>query len=270
MNSSTQRKRRPAHRARPEPAVGPYSWSLVQETEPSIPIRARTAPAYIAIFVAASLVAAGVYWFAQPRAEAVRARADIPLLTPITADMVELVRVAAGDRPADAATSLDEVVGPVRGHADPGRPVPRSPRPGGDARAAHVRLRCALPPGHVAFALAGRAGAGGGRRAERRARWSTSSRCRTRSGTLPADVEAAPEAAVLGEGLVVLALRTVEGQALTDAAAELGAPPACRRSWPAWWSPSRPTSCPTSPARPDLDHLPRAQRPQDDREQASE
>ena len=32
-------------------------------------------PAYVAIFIAASLVAAAVYWFAQPRAEAVRAHA---------------------------------------------------------------------------------------------------------------------------------------------------------------------------------------------------
>ena len=68
-------------------------------------------PAYIAIFVAASLVAAGVYWFAQPRAAAVRARADIPVLTAITADMVELVQVPPAARPGEAATSLEAVVG---------------------------------------------------------------------------------------------------------------------------------------------------------------
>ncbi len=32
--------------------------------------------AYVAIFVVASLIAAGVYYLAQPRAEVVRARAD--------------------------------------------------------------------------------------------------------------------------------------------------------------------------------------------------
>ena len=113
-------------------------------------------PAYIAIFVVASLVAAGVYWFAQPRAEAVRARADIPVLTPITADMVELVQVPPAARPADAATSLDAVVGPVRGGADPGRPVPRHPRPGGDTRPAHVRLRRAAAAGARRLRPAGR------------------------------------------------------------------------------------------------------------------
>ena len=66
---------------------------------------------YLAIFLIASLVAAGAYWLAQPRAEVVRARADIAVLTQITADMVEVIRVSPGDRPADAATSLDEVVG---------------------------------------------------------------------------------------------------------------------------------------------------------------
>ena len=34
--------------------------------------------------------------------------------------------------------------------------------------------------------------------------------------TLPADIESVPEATVLGEGLIVLALRTVEGRAMTD------------------------------------------------------
>ena len=67
--------------------------------------------AYVAIFVVASLVAAGVYYVAQPRAEAVRARDDIAVLTPITADMVEVVSVSPGDASADAAQSIDDVVG---------------------------------------------------------------------------------------------------------------------------------------------------------------
>ena len=67
--------------------------------------------AYIAIFVISALVAAALYYVAQPRADAVRARTDIAVLTPISADMLELVRVSPGDRPAEAATSIEAVVG---------------------------------------------------------------------------------------------------------------------------------------------------------------
>ena len=67
--------------------------------------------AYLVVFILASLVAAGAYWLAQPRATIVRATADIPALTQVTADMVELVHVSPLDVPPDTARSLDVVVG---------------------------------------------------------------------------------------------------------------------------------------------------------------
>jgi Flp pilus assembly protein CpaB len=176
-------------------------------------------PAYIAIFVAASLVAAGVYWFAQPRAEAVRARADIPLLTPITAEMVELVQVPPAARPADTATSLDAVVGLYAA----------APILAGqylDTRALEATpgqrtfgFGAALPAGHVAFALPAEPGqALGGALATGALVDVVAVPNALRQATAPTEEQ--PEAVVLGEGLVVLALRTGEGQALTDADAD--------------------------------------------------
>ena len=176
-------------------------------------------PAYIAIFVAASLVAAGVYWFAQPRAEAVRARADIPLLTPITAEMVELVQVPPAARPADTATSLDAVVGLYAA----------APILAGqylDTRALEATpgqrtfgFGAALPAGHVAFALPVEPGqALGGALATGALVDVVAVPNALRQATAPTEEQ--PEAVVLGEGLVVLALRTGEGQAMTDADAD--------------------------------------------------
>ena len=53
-------------------------------------MRARRT-AYIVIFVGACLVAGFLYYLQVPRAAVVRATADIPAMTQITADMVELV-----------------------------------------------------------------------------------------------------------------------------------------------------------------------------------
>jgi Flp pilus assembly protein CpaB len=176
-------------------------------------------PAYIAIFVAASLVAAGVYWFAQPRAEAVRARADIPLLTPITAEMVELVQVPPAARPADTPTSLDAVVGLYAA----------APILAGqylDTRALEATpgqrtfgFGAALPAGHVAFALPVEPGqALGGALATGALVDVVAVPNALRQAAAPTEEQ--PEAVVLGEGLIVLALRTGEGQALTDADAD--------------------------------------------------
>jgi len=176
-------------------------------------------PAYIAIFVTASLVAAGVYWFAQPRAEAVRARTDIPVLTPITADMVELVQVPPAARPADVATSLDAVVGQYAA----------APILAGqylDSRALEATpgqrtfgFGAAVPPGHVAFALPVEPGQalGGALTAGARVDVVAVPNALRLATTTS---ESQPEAVVLGEGLVVLALRTGEGQAMTDADAD--------------------------------------------------
>lgn len=172
-------------------------------------------PAYIAIFVAASLVAAGVYWFAQPRAEAVRARADVPVLTQITADMVELVQVPPAARPADAATSLDAVVGQYAA----------SPILAGqylDTRALEATpgqrtfgFGAALPPDHVAFALPVEpTQALGGAITPGASVEVVAVPNALRQATAASEEQ--PEAVVLGEGVVVLALRTGEGQALTE------------------------------------------------------
>lgn len=176
-------------------------------------------PAYIAIFVVASLVAAGVFWFAQPRAEAVRARTDIAVLTPITADMVELVQVPPAARPADAATSLDSVVGQyaaapiLAGQYLDTRSLEATP---GQRT---FGFGAALPPGHVAFALPVEPGQALGGALTAGALVDIVAVPNTlRQATAPAEDQ--PEAVVLGEGLVILALRTGEGQALTDADAD--------------------------------------------------
>jgi len=67
--------------------------------------------AYIVIFLVAALGAGVLAYLAQPRTEIVRARSDIAVLVPITADMLELVRVSPGDAAAQTARSLDAVVG---------------------------------------------------------------------------------------------------------------------------------------------------------------
>ena len=54
-------------------------------------MRARRT-AYIVIFVVACLVAGLLYYLQVPRASVVRATADIPAMTQITADMVETIR----------------------------------------------------------------------------------------------------------------------------------------------------------------------------------
>lgn len=176
-------------------------------------------PAYIAIFVAASLVAAGVFWFAQPRSEAVRARTDIPVLTAITTDMVELVTVPPASRPADAATSLDAVVGQyaaapiLAGQYLDTRSLEATPG------ARTFGFGAALPAGHVAFALPVEPGqALGGALTPGAVVDVVAVPNALRQASAPAEEQA--EAVVLGEGVVVLALRTGEGRTLTDAEAD--------------------------------------------------
>jgi Flp pilus assembly protein CpaB len=73
-------------------------------------VRARRT-AYIVIFVVACLVAGFLYYLQVPRAAVVRATADIPAMTRITTDMVEVVKVAPVDVSTNAAQSTDQVVG---------------------------------------------------------------------------------------------------------------------------------------------------------------
>lgn len=66
---------------------------------------------YLAFFLVAALGASALVFVAQPRNGIVRATTDIPVLTPITADMVQIVSVSPLDVPANAARRLDDVVG---------------------------------------------------------------------------------------------------------------------------------------------------------------
>ena len=171
--------------------------------------------AYVAIFIVASLVAAGGYYLAQPRTEVVRARSDIAVLTPITADMVEVVRVSPGDASSDAAGAIEEVVGeyaalPILAGQIVDRRALES-TPGAQA----FGFGAPLPPRHVAFAIPVEAAQAVGGALTPGAIVDVVA-VPNALKTLPADAESAPEAVILGEDLVVLALRTVEGRALVD------------------------------------------------------
>ena len=171
--------------------------------------------AYVAIFVVASLVAAGVYYLTQPRAEVVRARHDIAILSAITADMVELVRVSPGDRPADAATSIDDVIGQyaampiLAGQFVDHRALESTP--GAQA----FGFGAPLPPGYVAFAIPVEPGQAVGGALTPGAVVEVIAVPNALKTLSTADLESAPEATVLGEDLVVLALRSVDGRALS-------------------------------------------------------
>lgn len=169
--------------------------------------------AYIAIFVISALLAAALYYVAQPRADVVRARTDIAVLTPISADMLELVRVSPGDRPAEAATSIEAVVGQyaampiLAGQFVDTRALESTP----GSRA--FGFGAPLPAGYVAFALPVEPAQAVGGALSPGALVdvvAVPNALKTLSST-----DAAPQAVVLGERLVVLALRTGEGQTLT-------------------------------------------------------
>lgn len=175
--------------------------------------------AYVVTFLLAGVIAAGVFIFAQPRAEIVRARVDIPVLTQITADMVELVRVSPADAPANAADSLDEVVGQyaalplLSGQTVDQRALERTP----GERA--LGFGAALPEGQVAFALPVEPSQAVGGALAPGARVdiiAVPNALRTGTGA-PSESDQL-EAEVLGQGYVILALRTADGQPLTGGA----------------------------------------------------
>ena len=115
-------------------------------------MRARRT-AYIVIFVVACLVAGFLYYLQVPRAAVVRATADIPAMTRITTDMVELVKVAPVDVSTNAAQSTDQVVGQyasmtiLAGQEIDTRALEQTP--GQQA----FGFGAALDPGFVAFAI---------------------------------------------------------------------------------------------------------------------
>ncbi len=180
-------------------------------------MRVRRAP-YIVVFLLAGLVAGGVYLLGQPRAEIVRATVDVPVLTQITADMVETIRVSPADAPAGAARSSDEVVGSyaavpiLAGQAVDRRAVERTP----GERA--LGFGAPLAAGQVAFALpvdpsqAVGAALAPGARVDVIA---VPNALKTGGASGPA--ASPPASIVMGQGYLILALRTADGQPLTAA-----------------------------------------------------
>jgi Flp pilus assembly protein CpaB len=173
--------------------------------------------AYIVVFLVAALGAGVLAYLAQPRTEIVRARSNIAVLAPITADMLEVIRVSPGDAAAQTARSLDAVVGryaatPVLAGQDvdlrtlednPGQRV--------------FGFGAPLGPGDVAFALpvdASQAVGGALAAGARVDVVAVPNSLKTQSGGATGGT--APAATSMGQGLVVLAVRTADGQTLTS------------------------------------------------------
>lgn len=179
-------------------------------------MRIRRTP-YIIVFLLAGIVAAGVFVFAQPRAELVRAKIDIPVLTQITADMVESIRVSPADAPADAAGSVNEVVGqyaalPILA----GQFVDRRAVEGTPGERA-LGLGAPLPTGQVAFAVPVEPSQAVGAALAAGAHVNViavPNALKTGAGMAPG--ASPPAAVVLGQGYVILALRTADGQTVTS------------------------------------------------------
>ena len=185
-------------------------------------MRIRRTP-YIVVFLLAGLVAAGVYVFAQPRTDIVRARVDVPELTQITADMVETIRVSPADAPANAAHSVDEVVGQyaalpiLAGQTVDRRSLEQTP----GERA--LGFGAPLAAGQVAFALPVDPSQAVGAALAPGARVDVIAVPNALKTGVSAGAGASPPAAtVLGQGYVILALRTPDGQTLTTGASTSG------------------------------------------------
>lgn len=169
---------------------------------------------YLVIFVVASLVAAGAYWLAQPRTQVVRATVDVPVMTQVTADMVELVRVSPVGVPPNAARSLDAVVGmyaslPILSGQDVDTRALEA-IPGSQA----FGFGAPLGPGEAAFALPVTAdqAVGGALAPGAHVDVIAVPNEAKHAGGDPADV---PASVTLGQGLTILALRSTEGRDLT-------------------------------------------------------
>jgi Flp pilus assembly protein CpaB len=169
------------------------------------------------VFLVAALGAGVLAYLAQPRTQIVRARSNIAVLTPITADMLEVVRVSPGDAAAQTARSIDAVVG--RYVATPvlaGQDVDlRSLEDNPGQRA--FGFGAPLGPGEVAFALPVEASQAVGGALAAGARVdvvAVPNSLKTLSGGGTGGT--APPATSMGQGLVVLAIRTADGQPLTS------------------------------------------------------
>ncbi|NJD28069.1 MAG: hypothetical protein FIA92_07205, partial [Chloroflexi bacterium] len=169
---------------------------------------------YLALFLVAALGASALVYLGQPRNGIVRATTDIAVLTPITADMVEIVSVGPADAPPNAARSLDAVIGryasvPILAGQDVDVRILET-NPGQLA----FGFGAPLEAGQVAFAVPVEPGQAVGGALVPGARVdvvAVPNALKTQvSGT------DSPAAVVLGLGLVVLTIRTPEGQQLSD------------------------------------------------------
>jgi Flp pilus assembly protein CpaB len=177
-------------------------------------VRARRT-AYIVIFVVACLVAGLLYYLQVPRASVVRATADIPAMTQITADMVETVKVAPVDVSTDAAQSTSQVVGQyaampiLAGQEIDKRALDRTP---GQQQ---FGFGAALDPGDVAFAIpiSDPSQAVGGALSPGAKVTVVAVPNALKNGVAASP---APTSTVLGTNLTILALRTPNGQTFTQ------------------------------------------------------
>ncbi|HEV8697702.1 MAG TPA: RcpC/CpaB family pilus assembly protein [Candidatus Limnocylindrales bacterium] len=170
---------------------------------------------YATIFLVAALSASALVYLAQPRNGIVRATVDIPVLAPITADMVQVVLVSPADAPANAARSIEAVVGryaavPVLAGQDVDVRILET-NPGQRS----FGFGAPLGAGQVAFALQVEPGQAVGGALAPGARVDVVAV----PNALKTQVSGAdsPSAVVLGQGLVILTVRTPEGEPLTEA-----------------------------------------------------
>jgi len=177
-------------------------------------VRARRT-AYIVIFVVACLVAGFLYYLQVPRAAVVRATADIPAMTRITTDMVELVKIAPVDVSTNAAQSTDQVVGQyasmtiLAGQEIDTRALEQTP--GQQA----FGFGAALDPGFVAFAIpVDPSQAVGGALSPGAKVTVVAVPNALKNGVQASPV---PTSTVLGTNLTILALRTPDGQPFSRA-----------------------------------------------------
>ena len=176
-------------------------------------MRARRG-AYLVFFLVTAITASGLVYLSQPRNGVVRATVDIPVLTPITVDMLQVVTVSPADAPTHAARSVEAVIGRYTS-------VPILAGQDVDARVLETNpgqlafgFGAPLEVGQVAFAIPVEpAQAVGG---------AIAPGARVDIVAVPNVLKTqlsgaeAPSAIVLGQGLVVLTVRTPEGKQLTD------------------------------------------------------
>ena len=174
-------------------------------------MRARRG-AYLAFFAVAAIAAATLVYVSQPRNGIVRAKTNIAVLTPITAEMIQIVSVSPADAPANAARRIDDVVGKYAS-------VPILAGQDVDARVLETNpgqlafgFGAPLEAGQVAFAIPVEPSQAVGGALAPGARVDVVAV----PNALKTQVSGAnaPSAVVLGQGLVVLTIRTPEGKQL--------------------------------------------------------